>query len=57
MVLPRCRRQFHSLLRRLVFLHEGKVVWEGTTDEFEASEIPIVKQFRTGGLKGPIQYV
>ena len=45
------------LLCRLVFLHEGRVVWEGTTDEFENSELPIVKQFRTGGLKGPIQYV
>jgi len=45
------------LLCRLVFLYEGRVVWEGTTDEFESSEIPIVKQFRTGGLKGPIQYV
>lgn len=43
--------------RRLVFLHEGVVVWEGSVDEFEISEVPIVKQFRTGSLKGPIEYV
>lgn len=43
-------------LRRLIFLHEGEVVWTGTTDEFEQSELPIVKQFRTGSLKGPIVY-
>ena len=42
---------------RLVFLHEGEVVWEGSVDEFEMSEEPIVKQFRTGSLKGPIEYV
>ncbi len=51
------RSRVRPVLCRLVFLHEGRVVWEGTTDEFEDSEIPIVKQFRTGGLKGPIQYV
>lgn len=44
-------------VHRLVFLHEGVVVWEGSVDEFEISEVPIVKQFRTGSLKGPIEYV
>lgn len=45
------------LCARLVFLHEGVVVWEGSVDDFEMSEEPIVKQFRTGSLKGPIEYV
>jgi ABC-type transporter Mla maintaining outer membrane lipid asymmetry ATPase subunit MlaF len=29
---------------RILFLHEGKVVWEGTTAEFETSTNPIVRQ-------------
>ncbi|KAL8239123.1 hypothetical protein R6Q59_015690 [Mikania micrantha] len=38
----------HSTIRRavdrLVFLHEGKVVWEGMTHEFTSSTNPIVQQ-------------
>jgi ABC-type transporter Mla maintaining outer membrane lipid asymmetry ATPase subunit MlaF len=32
------------------------VVWTGTNQEFEETEEPIVKQFRTGSLGGPIKY-
>ncbi|PWA74880.1 non-intrinsic ABC protein 11 [Artemisia annua] len=50
----------HSTIKRavdrLVFLHEGKVVWEGMTDEFTSSTNPIVEQFASGNLDGPIQY-
>jgi ABC-type transporter Mla maintaining outer membrane lipid asymmetry ATPase subunit MlaF len=50
----------HSTIRRavdrLLFLHEGKVVWEGTTPEFDSSQEPIVRQFAEGNLKGPIRY-
>ncbi|GKB38999.1 protein trigalactosyldiacylglycerol 3, chloroplastic [Tanacetum coccineum] len=50
----------HSTIKRavdrLVFLHEGKVVWEGMTDEFTSSANPIVEQFASGNLDGPIQY-
>jgi ABC-type transporter Mla maintaining outer membrane lipid asymmetry ATPase subunit MlaF len=50
----------HSTIRRsvdrLIFLHEGVVVWTGTNQEFEETEEPIVKQFRTGSLGGPIKY-
>lgn len=31
---------------RLLFLHEGRVVWEGTTSEFDTSQEPIVRQVR-----------
>lgn len=31
-------------LYRLLFLHEGKVVWQGMTDEFTTSNNPIVRQ-------------
>ncbi|CAN1164174.1 Protein TRIGALACTOSYLDIACYLGLYCEROL 3, chloroplastic [Linum perenne] len=41
----------HSTIRRavdrLLFLHKGKVVWQGMTDEFTTSTNPIVQQVRT----------
>lgn len=50
----------HSTIRRAVdrilFLHEGKVVWEGPTAEFDTSTNPTVRQFADGSLLGPIRY-
>ncbi|XP_006650394.1 protein TRIGALACTOSYLDIACYLGLYCEROL 3, chloroplastic [Oryza brachyantha] len=50
----------HSTIKRavdrLLFLHEGKVVWEGMTQEFTTSTNPIVQQFASGSLDGPIRY-
>lgn len=50
----------HSTIRRavdrLLFLHEGKILWEGTTAEFDTTTNPIVRQFMEGSLKGPIKY-
>lgn len=50
----------HSTIRRatdrVVFLHQGRAVWQGSAAEFETSEVPIVSQFRTGSLDGPISY-
>lgn len=51
----------HSTIRRavdrIVFLHHGKVVWEGTVDEFDTTDEPIVRQFAEGSLEGPISYL
>lgn len=50
----------HSTIRRsvdrLIFLHEGKVVWQGSSHDFDTTDSPIVKQFRTGDLGGPIRF-
>lgn len=50
----------HSTIRRavdrLLFLYEGKVVWEGMTHEFSSSANSIVRQFASGSLDGPIKY-
>ncbi|XP_010551349.1 PREDICTED: protein TRIGALACTOSYLDIACYLGLYCEROL 3, chloroplastic [Tarenaya hassleriana] len=50
----------HSTIRRavdrLLFLYEGKVVWQGMTHEFMTSTNPIVQQFASGSLDGPIRY-
>jgi ABC-type transporter Mla maintaining outer membrane lipid asymmetry ATPase subunit MlaF len=50
----------HSTIRRavdrLVFLHGGKVVWQGSVEEFDSTDEPIVRQFASGSLDGPIKY-
>jgi ABC-type transporter Mla maintaining outer membrane lipid asymmetry ATPase subunit MlaF len=50
----------HSTIRRsvdrIVFLHKGKVAWEGSVAEFDTTTEPIVRQFATGSLQGPITY-
>ncbi|KAL4440000.1 hypothetical protein ABPG75_003001 [Micractinium tetrahymenae] len=50
----------HSTIRRavdrIIFLHQGRVVWEGTVDEFDTTDEPIVRQFASGSLEGPIKY-
>lgn len=51
----------HSTIRRavdrIIFLHQGRVVWEGTTQEFDTTDEPIVRQFAEGSLEGPIAYL
>jgi ABC-type transporter Mla maintaining outer membrane lipid asymmetry ATPase subunit MlaF len=51
----------HSTIRRavdrIIFLHAGVVVWEGSVAEFDATEEPIVRQFASGSLQGPIVYL
>jgi ABC-type transporter Mla maintaining outer membrane lipid asymmetry ATPase subunit MlaF len=51
----------HSTIRRavdkIIFLHDGKVVWEGSVAEFDTTDEPIVRQFASGSLQGPIVYV
>ncbi|XP_047941986.1 protein TRIGALACTOSYLDIACYLGLYCEROL 3, chloroplastic-like isoform X2 [Salvia hispanica] len=50
----------HSTIKRavdrLLFLYEGRAVWQGTTHEFSSSTNPIVRQFASGSLDGPIRY-
>ncbi|GLC68238.1 Protein TRIGALACTOSYLDIACYLGLYCEROL 3 [Pleodorina starrii] len=51
----------HSTIRRavdrIIFLHQGRVVWEGSVAEFDTTDEPIVRQFAEGSLEGPISYV
>jgi phospholipid/cholesterol/gamma-HCH transport system ATP-binding protein len=51
----------HSTIRRtadrIVFLFQGKVQWEGTVNEIDTVDNPVVKQFFTGSIDGPIQVV
>ncbi|MDB9314392.1 ABC transporter ATP-binding protein [Spirulina sp. CS-785/01] len=40
---------------RVVFLYGGKVKWEGPVDEIDTTENPIVRQFFSASLDGPIR--
>ena len=42
---------------RLAMLLNGRIVFDGTPDSFQASADPVVKQFREGTSEGPIQPV
>jgi phospholipid/cholesterol/gamma-HCH transport system ATP-binding protein len=39
---------------RMAMLYEGKIIEEGTADEFRSSANPVVHQFVTGTTEGPI---
>ncbi|MEH2128813.1 ABC transporter ATP-binding protein [Nostoc sp.] len=40
---------------RLIFLYEGKVQWQGTVSEIYNTEHPLIRQFISGSVKGPIK--
>ncbi|MEH2287092.1 ABC transporter ATP-binding protein [Nostoc sp.] len=51
----------HSTIRRasdkLIFLYEGKVQWQGTVTEIYNTENPLIRQFLSGNVEGPIKVV
>lgn len=42
---------------RIIFLYKGKVQWEGTVSEIDSTDHPLVRQFFSGSIHGPIQVV
>jgi phospholipid/cholesterol/gamma-HCH transport system ATP-binding protein len=40
---------------RLVFLYQGKVQWQGTVAELDDTDNPLIRQFMSGSISGPIQ--
>jgi phospholipid/cholesterol/gamma-HCH transport system ATP-binding protein len=40
---------------RVVFLHNGKVQWEGKVHEIDTTDNPLIRQFFSGSVNGPIQ--
>lgn len=39
---------------KLVFLYQGKVQWEGSVSEIDTTDDPLIRQFITGNVSGPI---
>lgn len=42
---------------RVIFLHRGKIQWQGEVSEIDDTEDPFVRQFFSGNVQGPIQLV
>jgi phospholipid/cholesterol/gamma-HCH transport system ATP-binding protein len=42
---------------RLVFLYQGRVQWQGNVNELDTTDHPLIRQFMSGSIKGPIQVV
>jgi phospholipid/cholesterol/gamma-HCH transport system ATP-binding protein len=40
---------------RVIFLYRGKVQWQGPTTEIDHTDNPIVRQFFSGSVEGPIR--
>jgi phospholipid/cholesterol/gamma-HCH transport system ATP-binding protein len=51
----------HSTIRRtadrIVFLYQGKVQWQGSISDIDTTDDPIIRQFFSGSVEGPIQVV
>jgi phospholipid/cholesterol/gamma-HCH transport system ATP-binding protein len=42
---------------RVVMLYQGKIQWEGTVNDIDKTSNPLVRQFFSGSVKGPIQVI
>ncbi|HBY80642.1 MAG TPA: ABC transporter ATP-binding protein, partial [Cyanobacteria bacterium UBA11148] len=42
---------------RVVFLYKGKVQWQGHVSEIDTTENPLVRQFFSASINGPIQAI
>jgi phospholipid/cholesterol/gamma-HCH transport system ATP-binding protein len=40
---------------RIVFMYRGKIQWQGTVEEANTTNHPLIRQFFSGSLEGPIQ--
>ncbi|MBD2566566.1 ABC transporter ATP-binding protein [Anabaena lutea] len=40
---------------KLVFLYQGKVQWQGKVSEIDHTDHPLIRQFMSGSIHGPIQ--
>ena len=51
----------HSTIRRtadrVIFLYDGKIQWQGRVEEIDNTDNPLVKQFFSGSVEGPIRVV
>lgn len=45
----------HRTTKRIVFLYQGKIQWDGSTTEAYTSNQALLKQFFSGSVEGPIQ--
>lgn len=59
-VCPTCvivTHQFSTIRRtadRVVLMHEGAIVWDGSVEELDTTDNPFVRQFMSGSITGPL---
>ncbi|GFE72005.1 ABC transporter ATP-binding protein [Chroococcus sp. FPU101] len=41
---------------RIVMLYQGRVQWQGSVEEIDTTDNPLVRQFFSGSIDGPIQF-
>jgi phospholipid/cholesterol/gamma-HCH transport system ATP-binding protein len=50
-----------STIRRtadqVIFLYQGRIQWQGTVSEIDSTDHPLIRQFMSGSVQGPIQVV
>ncbi|MEC8545907.1 MAG: hypothetical protein VXY43_03480, partial [Pseudomonadota bacterium] len=44
-----------AIADKTALLYQGRIIWQGTTDELELSRDPFLKQFINGLAHGPIE--
>ena len=42
---------------RVLFLHQGKIQWSGAVDTIDKTDNPLVRQFFSGKVEGPIHVI
>jgi phospholipid/cholesterol/gamma-HCH transport system ATP-binding protein len=42
---------------RVIFLYQGKIQWEGTVETIDTTDHPMVRQFFSASLEGPIRAI
>ena len=42
---------------RVVFMHQGKVHWDSSIDDVDNTDNPLMRQFFSGSIEGPIQVI
>ncbi|MEM8829609.1 MAG: ABC transporter ATP-binding protein [Cyanobacteria bacterium P01_G01_bin.19] len=42
---------------RVIFLYGGKIQWQGTVSEIDSTDNPLVRQFFSASIKGPIRVI
>lgn len=47
----------HRTADRVVFLYSGKVQWQGSVNEIETTDNPLVQQFFSASIDGPIKVI
>ncbi|MBD2355288.1 ABC transporter ATP-binding protein [Tolypothrix sp. FACHB-123] len=42
---------------RVIFLYQGRVQWQGTVSQIDSTDHPLIRQFMSGSVQGPIQVI